>query len=112
MSAAIRLPDDDDIEAIGAPSSSTGFGATAGPAGSGAPPGTVRVNKFETAMPIRLDIEAALCYVLGAVSGILFLILENKNDYVRYQAYINADSLARYELPFIGSLASRWVDTE
>jgi len=30
----------------------------------------------------------------------------------RYQAYINADSLLRYEIPIIGRIASDWVDTE
>jgi len=29
-----------------------------------------------------------------------------------YQAYINADSLFRYEIPIIGSIASDWVDSE
>ncbi|KAJ3083774.1 hypothetical protein HK102_000915 [Quaeritorhiza haematococci] len=28
-----------------------------------------RVNKYETALPIRLDVEAVLCYALGCISG-------------------------------------------
>lgn len=31
--------------------------------------GNVRVNKYETAVSIRVDIEAALCYCLGPVTG-------------------------------------------
>lgn len=30
---------------------------------------TIRVNKYETTLPIRVDIEAALAYVLGPVTG-------------------------------------------
>ncbi|KAJ3102645.1 hypothetical protein HDU96_009553 [Phlyctochytrium bullatum] len=114
-----------------------------------------RVNKYETKLPIRLDIEAAGAYAFGLFSGILLLILETKNDYVRYHAwqstlvfltlggsmffisfissflswilflahfaavgwlgynaYINADTLERYEVPYLGRIASNWVDNE
>jgi hypothetical protein len=30
---------------------------------------TVRVNKYETSLPIRVDIEASLAYLLGPVTG-------------------------------------------
>lgn len=30
---------------------------------------TVRVNKYETTLPIRVDVEASLAYVLGPVTG-------------------------------------------
>lgn len=33
------------------------------------PNATVRVNKYETRLPIRVDIEAALTYVLGPITG-------------------------------------------
>lgn len=38
--------------------------------------GGVRVNKYETKMPIRVDIEAALTYVLGPITGkaIMYLV--------------------------------------
>ncbi|ORX51789.1 hypothetical protein BCR36DRAFT_582826, partial [Piromyces finnis] len=112
----------------------------------------IRVNRYETRLPIRIDLEAALTYVLGCISGIIFLIIETKNDYVRFhawqssilycgflildfflintgivrllfiieiglicflahQAYTNADSLYRYELPIVGRIASDWVDS-
>lgn len=35
----------------------------------GAPGGTVRVNKYETRLPIRVDLEAALAYILGPITG-------------------------------------------
>ncbi|KAI8330402.1 hypothetical protein EDC96DRAFT_47788 [Choanephora cucurbitarum] len=116
---------------------------------------TIRVNKYETSLPIRVDIEAALAYVLGPVTGLLLLILERQNDYVRfhawqsalgftslmfaqfillfissflswvlfffnvflmlymtYRAYLDGVSLERYELPYVGIIASDYVDTE
>ncbi|CAJ0651084.1 4036_t:CDS:2, partial [Entrophospora sp. SA101] len=76
------------------------------------PEDTIRVNKYETSMPIRVDIEAALTYVLGCVTGVFFLIFEHKNDYVRHKAYVDGESLDRYEVPIIGRIASNWVDTE
>ncbi|KAL1930403.1 hypothetical protein VTP01DRAFT_10565 [Rhizomucor pusillus] len=62
-------------------------GPSLGPSMGGAPGGTVRVNKYETRLPIRVDLEAALAYILGPVTGILLLILETRNDYVRFHAW-------------------------
>ena len=61
----IRLPDDEEQQGS-----------------SRSAPQVERVNKYETQLPIRLDIEAALCYALGGFTGLAFLILETKNDYV------------------------------
>lgn len=42
------------------------------------------VSQYETSLPIRLDFEAAMAYVLlPPVGGVLLLILEHKSDYVR-----------------------------
>lgn len=51
------------------------------------PAGQARVNTFETGLGLRVDIEAALAYALGPFSGILLLILERHNDYVRFHAW-------------------------
>ncbi|CAO3683181.1 unnamed protein product [Rhizopus microsporus] len=48
---------------------------------------SVRVNKYETTVPIRVDIEAAFCYLFGPITGLIFLILETQNDYVRFHAW-------------------------
>ncbi|KAI8380068.1 hypothetical protein BD560DRAFT_388349 [Blakeslea trispora] len=130
-----------------------GLGASSSHAAVGSQ--TIRVNKYETSLPIRVDIEAALAYVLGPVTGLLLLILERQNDYVRfhawqsalgftslmlaqfillfissflswvlfffnlflmlymtYRAYLDGVSLERYELPYVGIMASDYVDTE
>ncbi|KAI8071048.1 hypothetical protein BC940DRAFT_295118 [Gongronella butleri] len=55
-----------------------------GGSGGGA---TLRVNKYETTLPIRVDVEAALTYVVPPLSGLVFLVLETHNDYVRFHAW-------------------------
>lgn len=37
--------------------------------------GGVRVNKYQTKVPIRVDIEAALTYVLGPITGKVYMHL-------------------------------------
>lgn len=45
----------------------------------------VDVNLFETSLPLRLDYEAMLAYLLlPPVGGVILLIVEHKSDYVRY----------------------------
>jgi hypothetical protein len=45
-------------------------GANASSSSSSVPNGqTIRVNKYETTLPIRVDVEASLAYVLGPVTG-------------------------------------------
>ena len=49
--------------------------------------GRGRLNEFETSLPIRLDYEAMIAYLLlPPVGGVLLLIFEQKSDYVRYVA--------------------------
>jgi uncharacterized membrane protein len=66
--------------------------------------------KAKTALGIEENIEALLCYVLGWVTGIVFLVLERENKFVRFHA---AQSLAAFlplfvaviilgVIPFIG----------
>ena len=76
----IRLPDEDIIDP-------TFPSQPAGPSTAPSSTNAERVNKYETTLSMRLDIEAALCYVLGPLTGVLFLILETKNDYVRFHAW-------------------------
>ncbi|CAO3610869.1 unnamed protein product [Cunninghamella echinulata] len=49
--------------------------------------GTMRVNKYETTLPIRVDLEAVLAYIAPPLSGLLLLVLETQNDYVRFHAW-------------------------
>ena len=63
----------------------TGSGAfRGGGITSGAEAGRLDINLFETSLPVRLDYEAMLAYLLlPPAGGVLLLVLEHKSDYVR-----------------------------
>lgn len=43
------------------------------------------MNLFETSLPLRLDYEAMLAYLLlPPAGGVFLLVMERKSDYVRY----------------------------
>ncbi|KAJ1921394.1 hypothetical protein H4219_000711 [Mycoemilia scoparia] len=46
-----------------------------------------RISRYETSINLRPDAEAGLAYALGCITGVALLILERKNDYVRYHAW-------------------------
>lgn len=49
--------------------------------------GRWNLGAFETSLPIRMDVEAMLAYLLLPPAGGVFLLLvEHKSDYVRYAA--------------------------
>ncbi len=76
-------------------------------------------QKTKTALGINENIEGLLCYVLGWVTGIVFLAIEKKNKFVRFHAM---QSLATFlpimlvawiigVIPFIGAVfaALIWI---
>lgn len=63
------------------PRGNVGFGGERG----NVEDGRLDVNLFETSLPLRLDYEAMLAYLLLPPAGGVFLLLvEHKSDYVRY----------------------------
>lgn len=44
------------------------------------------MEKSNTALGIDENIEGLLCYVLGFATGVLFLVLEKDNKFVRFHA--------------------------
>jgi len=44
------------------------------------------MEKNKTALGIDENIEGLLCYILGFITGILFLVLEKENRFVRFHA--------------------------
>ena len=45
----------------------------------------MNVNLFETSLPLRMDYEAMLAYLLlPPAGGVFLLVVEHKSDYVRY----------------------------
>jgi uncharacterized membrane protein len=48
--------------------------------------GRWNLGAFETSLPIRMDVEAMLAYLLlPPAGGVFLLLLEHKSDYVRYR---------------------------
>jgi len=64
----------------------------------------------ETSTGLQENVAGLLCYVLGWISGIVFLILEPKNKFVRFHAFqsivvfgaITVASMILTWIPFIG----------
>ncbi|KAJ7181673.1 hypothetical protein C8R43DRAFT_969881 [Mycena crocata] len=116
-------------------------------------------NQWETRHGLRVDMLAAVAYLLGPISALALLIIETQNDYVRFHAYQSAllttplvvirifasllqfpgwmrtfftililgsqaymavrayldasqNGLARFQLPYIGPIAARWLEEE
>lgn len=44
------------------------------------------MSEQETVLGIGENLEAALCYVLGFLSGIFFLLMEKDNKFIRFHA--------------------------
>lgn len=60
----------------------------------------------KTILGIDENIEALLCYSLGWLTGILFLLLEKENEYVRFHAM---QSLVVFLALFFISIVFIWV---
>ncbi|MDL5501671.1 MAG: DUF4870 domain-containing protein [Candidatus Methanoperedens sp.] len=59
------------------------------------------MNNNKTVLGIDENIEGLLCYVLGFITGILFLILEKDNKFVRFHAM---QSIATFLIIFVISI--------
>ncbi len=64
------------------------------------------MEKNKTALGIDENIEALLCYILGWLTGIVFLLLEKENLFVRFHAM---QSLAVFLALFILSIVVGWI---
>ncbi|KAI4246811.1 MAG: hypothetical protein L6R40_001840 [Gallowayella cf. fulva] len=68
--------------------------------------GRTSINLFETSLPLRLDHEAILAYLLLPPAGGVFLLLvEHKSDYVRFHAW---QSSLVFTVMFIIHLIFSW----
>ena len=77
----------DSYQAQGNGGGFSGVGAGGGRGGGDLEGGRfgVDVNLFETSLPLRLDYEAVLAYLLlPPAGGVFLLVVEHKSDYVRY----------------------------
>jgi uncharacterized membrane protein len=63
-------------------------------------------EKKKTALGIYENIEGLLCYLLGFITGILFLILEKENKFVRFHAM---QSIATFVTLFVISMVLGFI---
>ncbi|KAL4979289.1 hypothetical protein BDW66DRAFT_128100 [Aspergillus desertorum] len=64
------------------------------------------LGAFETSLPIRMDVEAMLAYLLlPPAGGVFLLLLEHKSDYVRFHAW---QSSMLFTVIFIIHLILSW----
>ncbi|ADQ14934.1 DUF4870 domain-containing protein [Halanaerobium hydrogeniformans] len=59
-----------------------------------------------TVLGIDENLEALLCYVLGWITGIVFLFLEKENEYVRFHAM---QSLVTFLALFVITIVIGWI---
>lgn len=72
------------------------------------------MGKGNTSLGLHENVEALLCYVLGWLTGIVFLLLEKENRFVRFHAmqslmvFLGLFILSLFAgvVPIIGSLIS------
>ncbi|MGM0611711.1 MAG: DUF4870 domain-containing protein [Thermodesulfobacteriota bacterium] len=64
------------------------------------------MEKNKTVLGIDENIEALLCYVLGWITGIVFLLLEKENQFVRFHAM---QSFVVFLVLFVLSLVLGWI---
>lgn len=64
------------------------------------------LEAFQTSLPLRLDYEAMLAYLLlPPAGGVLLLLLEHKSDYVRFHAW---QSSMLFSVVFVLHLILAW----
>ncbi|KAI9929146.1 hypothetical protein ASPWEDRAFT_128259 [Aspergillus wentii DTO 134E9] len=84
--------------------STGGFGNTG--FGSDVEAGRPHLGAFDTSLPLRMDVEAMLAYLLLPPAGGVFLLLvEHKSDYVRFHAW---QSSMVFTVLFITHLIFSW----
>ena len=64
------------------------------------------MEKNKTVMGVDQNIEAVLCYVVGWLTGILFLVLDKENRFVRFHAM---QSLVVFLALFVLNLVLGWI---
>ncbi len=70
----------------------------------------------DTATGLKENTAAVLCYLLGWITGIVFLIIESKNKFIRFHAFqsilvfgiITVVSLVFSPIPVLGAVVT-WI---
>jgi len=70
----------------------------------------------ETSIGLSANVAGLLCYVLGWISGIVFLVIEKRNKFVKFHAWqsimtfgvLNVAYLILFSIPIIGWILG-WI---
>jgi uncharacterized membrane protein len=60
----------------------------------------------ETSTGLKDNVAGVLCYVLGWVSGIVFLIIEPNNKFIRFHAF---QSIVVFGVLFVAGMIFSWI---
>jgi uncharacterized membrane protein len=60
----------------------------------------------ETSTGLKNNVAGVLCYVLGWVSGIVFLIIEPNNKFIRFHAF---QSIIVFGVLFVAGMILSWI---
>ena len=77
-----------------------GLGVAATPTEGAAKP------EAESSTGLSANVAGLLCYVIGWVTGIVFLVLEKKSTFVKFHAY---QSIMTFGVLFVVSLIFSWI---
>ena len=64
------------------------------------------MSKKDTELGLDENVEGLLCYVLGWVTGLIFLVLEKENNFVRFHA---GQSLVVFLGIFVVGIVIGWI---
>ena len=60
----------------------------------------------ETSIGLSANVAGLLCYVLGWISGIVFLVIEKRNKFVKFHAW---QSIMTFGVLTVASLVLGWI---
>jgi len=66
----------------------------------------VSAKPTETSVGLSANVAGLLCYVLGWISGIVFLVIEKKSKFVKFHAW---QSIMTFGVLTVASLVLGWI---
>ncbi len=66
----------------------------------------VSAKPSETSVGLSANVAGLLCYVLGWISGIVFLVIEKKSKFVKFHAW---QSIMTFGVLTVASLVLGWI---
>lgn len=66
----------------------------------------VSAKPSETSVGLSANVAGLLCYVLGWISGIVFLVIEKRNKFVKFHAW---QSIMTFGVLTVASLVLGWI---